>query len=215
MIQQLRSEISTVLRRRYGERSAGFIESIDTEFLSLHSDVDFTRRSNNPMDRRIATAALLLALMKVLRDRGYDFETIRAVSLEIAENLVAPKNRFQFFLKRVQTAIVLRPFVQRFLQKKIRAARNFVEPSGFSVGYVPGNDSGLLFGIDIHQCGICILFAKHGFAEYSKILCEIDYITSAIAGLTLRRTTTIAGKGNVCDFRFYRQDNSPGLEIRI
>jgi hypothetical protein len=204
MIQRLRSEISTVLRRRFDGRSHVLIESVEKEFLSLRRDLDFTRHSNNPMDRRIVIAGFLLALMKTLRNEGCDFETIRTIALEIAKNLVTPKNRFHLFLKRLKTIVVLQPFVQRLLEKKIQTARNSVEPQGFSVGYVKGNDSGLLFGIDIHQCGICILFTKHGVVEYTKILCEIDYITSSIAGLTLRRTTTIAGGGSVCDFRFYR-----------
>jgi hypothetical protein len=205
MIQRLRSEISTVLRRRFDDRSAVLVESIEKEFLSLRRDLDFARHSKNPMDRRVVIAGPLLALMKILRKNGCDFETIRAVSLEIAENLVTPKNQFHLFLKRLKTVVVLQPFVQRILERKMHAARNSVEPQGFSVGYVKGNDNGLLFGIDIHQCGICMLFAKHGYSEYSKILCEIDYITSAIAGLTLQRTTTIANGGSVCDFRFYRR----------
>ena len=205
MIQRLRTEMALLLRRRFGDRSIELIESVEKEFLLLRRDVDFTQQSKNPMDRRIVIAGLLLALMKTLRNEGCDFETIRTIALEIAENLVTPKSRFHFILKRLKTVVVLLPFIQRLLEKKIHAARNFVDPLGFSVGYVKGNDSGLLFGIDIHQCGICILFTKHGFAEYTKILCEIDYITSSIAGLTLRRTSTIANGGSVCDFRFYRR----------
>ncbi|MHB1050710.1 MAG: L-2-amino-thiazoline-4-carboxylic acid hydrolase [Bacteroidota bacterium] len=204
MIQRLRSEISTVLCRRFDDRSAVLVESVEKEFLSLRRDIDFARHSKNPMDRRVVIAGLLLALMKILRKNGCDFEAIRAVSLEIAENLVTPKNRFHLFLKHLKTIVVLQPFVQRLLEKKMQAVRNSVEPQGFSVGYVKGNDNGLLFGIDIHQCGICILFTKHDLGEYATILCEIDYITSAIAGLTLQRTTTIANGGAVCDFRFYR-----------
>lgn len=205
MIRRCRSEISKTLRLRYGGRAAGMIELIEAEFESMRHDIEFIRHSRNPMDRRVAVAALLLALMKVLRNHNFGFDAIRDVSLEVANNLVTPKNRFHLFLKRMQTAAVVRPFVQRLLERKIRAARSFTEPRGFSVGYVPGNDSGLLFGIDIHQCGICILFAHHGCSDFSKILCEVDYITSAIAGLSLHRSSTIANGGSHCDFRFYRR----------
>lgn len=205
MIHQLRSEITTVFLQRFGDRAVGIVESIDKEFLLLKHDTDFARRSKNPMDRRIVVAGLLLALMKTLRNNGYDFALIRDISLDIAKNLVTPKNRFQLFLNRLKTVVVHQPVIQRIFEKKVNAAGHAVEAEGFSVGYVSGNDSGLLFGVDIHQCGICILFTKHGYSEYSKILCEIDYITSAIAGLNLHRTTTIANGGTICDFRFYKR----------
>lgn len=61
---------------------------------------------------------------------------------------------------------------------------------------------GLGYGIDILECGICKLFAKHNYAKYATILCEVDEITSGLAGLQLIRTGTIANGAKICDFRY-------------
>ncbi|MDB5014511.1 MAG: hypothetical protein JWQ25_2713, partial [Daejeonella sp.] len=50
--------------------------------------------------------------------------------------------------------------------------------------------------------GICKLFNKHNYQKYSAILCEVDEITSALAGLELIRKGTIARGATKCDFRF-------------
>ena len=66
---------------------------------------------------------------------------------------------------------------------------------------------GLGYGIDILECGICKLFNKHNFGKYAAILCEVDKLTSGIAGLTLIRSGTIANGAEKCDFRFKRMED--------
>ncbi|MBL7784508.1 MAG: L-2-amino-thiazoline-4-carboxylic acid hydrolase, partial [Chitinophagales bacterium] len=39
---------------------------------------------------------------------------------------------------------------------------------------------------------MCKLFQKHDYSKYASILCEVDEITSGLAGLQLIRTGTIA-----------------------
>ena len=63
---------------------------------------------------------------------------------------------------------------------------------------------GLGYGIDILECGICKLFKKHNYQKYASVLCEVDEITSDLAGLKLIRTGTIANGAKKCDFRFKR-----------
>jgi hypothetical protein len=65
---------------------------------------------------------------------------------------------------------------------------------------------GLGYGIDILECGICKLFKKHHYQKYASILCEVDEITSSLAGLKLIRTGTIANGAIKCDFRFKREN---------
>ena len=60
----------------------------------------------------------------------------------------------------------------------------------------------MAFGFDIVECAIVKLFRKHGAGRYVPILCEVDELTSAMAGLELRREGTIANGAARCDFRF-------------
>lgn len=49
---------------------------------------------------------------------------------------------------------------------------------------------------------ICKLFQKHGAGRYAAILCEVDKLTSSLAGLELIRSGTIANGAAKCDFKF-------------
>ena len=61
---------------------------------------------------------------------------------------------------------------------------------------------GLGYGVDIVECGVCKLFNKHAFGKYTSILCEVDKLTSELAGLELIRSGTIANGAAKCDFRY-------------
>ena len=45
---------------------------------------------------------------------------------------------------------------------------------------------------------------KHNYQKYASILCEVDEITSSLAGLKLIRTGTITNGAKKCDFRFQK-----------
>ena len=61
---------------------------------------------------------------------------------------------------------------------------------------------GLGYGIDILECGICKLYNKHNYNKFASILCEIDHITTSLAGLEMVRMGTIANGAQKCDFRY-------------
>jgi hypothetical protein len=77
-------------------------------------------------------------------------------------------------------------------------------PDGFVVKMITDKKEtyGLGYGIDIVECGICKLFNKHGYYQYARILCEVDELTSGLAGLKLIRAGTIANGASKCDFRW-------------
>ena len=77
-------------------------------------------------------------------------------------------------------------------------------PGGFRAAILSNKAETLGFGYGINMlgCGICKLFSKHGYERFSPVLCEVDYLTSDLAGLKLVRTGTIANGAAMCDFRF-------------
>lgn len=60
------------------------------------------------------------------------------------------------------------------------------------------------FGFDYHECGVCKLCRDEGCFEYAKYLCRLDYMTSEMMGIKLKRTMTLAEGAEKCDFRFSR-----------
>ena len=59
-------------------------------------------------------------------------------------------------------------------------------------------------GVDYTECGLVKYFAAVGMPELAPYPCQVDFPTARAEGTGLVRTTTLAGGGKVCDFR-YRQ----------
>jgi hypothetical protein len=152
-------------------------------------------------------AGYFLATIEALDKRGESFEKIRTVLIEIAKEYVRPKNYFQNLLKRLPAKIVNTGIARILLKKLNKKLRRKAHPNGFVTNIITDKKEtyGFGYGIDIIECGICKLFEKHHYQKFSPILCEVDYITSGLAGLKLIRSGTIANGAKKCDFRFKRE----------
>lgn len=184
------------------------IAETDRHYTNISPDINFASTSSNPIDKRLDFSAYFLALIKTLDERQESFENIRKICLEIVLEYVRPKNSFQQFMRRLPVKLIQtwisKPLIKVF-NKKISRKGN---PDGFLATVITDKKEtyGLGYGFDIHECGICKLFNKHNYNKYASILCEVDEVTSALAGLKLIRTGTIANGAKKCDFRFVKKD---------
>ena len=194
------------------EKSPGhsneIISRVDAHYKFISVDTSFAASSGNPIDKRLDFCAYFLALIKTLDERGECFETIREICLEIVTEYVKPKNQFQHFLKKLPARLVntwLATFLLREFDKRVSKNSN---PDGFIANIITDKQEtlGFGYGIDILECGICKLFKKHHYQKYAAILCEVDALTSDLAGLKLVRNGTIATGASKCDFRWTRKD---------
>ena len=64
---------------------------------------------------------------------------------------------------------------------------------------------GFEFGFDYHECGVCKLCRDEHCFQYAKYLCRLDYMTTEMMGIGLKRTKTLGDGDEVCDFRFYKK----------
>ena len=87
----------------------------------------------------------------------------------------------------------------RMFSRKISRLGN---ADGFRATVAPGDNKEYILAMDIRECGICKLFAKYNAVKYATILCEVDKLTSNLAGLEMERTGTIAYGADKCDFRW-------------
>jgi len=183
------------------------IAQTDSHYNAITADTTFVKKSKNPIDKRLDFSSYFLALIKTLDEKGETFENIRKICLQITTEYVQPKNKIQGFIKRLLPKLIGTWFGQRLvkgLHKRISVNSN---PDGFIANVITDKQEtyGFGYGIDIIECGICKLFKKHNYLNYASILCEVDEITSGLAGLQLIRTGTIANGAKKCDFRFKRQ----------
>jgi hypothetical protein len=182
------------------------ISKMESHFHVISNDTAFAASSNNPIDKRLDFTACFLAFIKTLDEQGQSFNTIRNICLEVVTDYVQPKNKLHAYLKRLPPKLMntwLSAILLPLLNKKV--SQNLNE-DGFIANIITDKEEtyGLGYGIDILECGICKLFKKHGYEKYASILCEVDKVTSGLAGLQLIRTGTIALGAKKCDFRFKR-----------
>ncbi len=160
--------------------------------------------SQNPIDKRLSFSAYFLAMIQSLDEKGESYEQIRQVCLEVANDFVQPKNRFQRLIKTWPSRFIGTWLGRLLIQNLKKEAEKSGHPDGFIARIVTDKASThcLGYGIDILQCGICKQFQKHNYARFTSILCEVDHLTTSLAGLEMIRQGTIAQGAERCDFRY-------------
>jgi hypothetical protein len=196
----------SAVRYHFPDDFESIINDIDKHYRFISKDTDFAVKSPNPIDKRLDFCSYFLSLIISLDQLGLSYERIRLICLEITKDYVRPKNRLQRLLKwhpPMLSNTWLSFVLLKWLHNKI--SKNSHQ-HGFIANIITDKKEtfGLGYGIDILQCGICTLFRKHNYQKYSSILCEVDELTSALAGLKLIRNGTIALGAKKCDFRFKR-----------
>lgn len=195
------------IKHHFPDTQESINHSTESEYDLLKNDIAFASTSKNPMDRRIDFSGYFLSLIKVLDKQGESFEKIRAVCLEVATDFVQPKNGFQAWLKKLPVKIVGSGFAKPIVKAFGKRVGRLGHPDGFVATILTDkNDTlGLGFGVDILECDICKLYQKHNYKRFASILCEVDHITTSLAGLDMTRTGTIANGAAKCDFRYKKK----------
>lgn len=199
-----KKSFQTILSNYFLDKAADWQLKIDAAFELLQTDILFAKHSPNPVDKRMEMAAYFLATIQVLDAESIDYEVIKKIIIEIAHEYVRPKNQWQVFLKQLPPKMIGSRVGNWMIEQFKKRVREKGHPDGFQVHVITDKAEtlGLGYGFDILECGICKLFKKHQYLKFASILCEVDSITSSLAGLTLIRTSTIAYGAKKCDFRF-------------
>ena len=194
------------LDRRYPPEVAKPLRAaIDSRFQSIYPSIAFARTSANPMDRRLEFCGYFLATIQTLEARGESYDDIRSACVNIAHSYVRPTNAFHRWLKSLPGKLIgFTPLTRLLTWIMSSKTGRKGHPDGFLVQIItdPHETYGLRYGFDILECGICTLFARHGALHYVPILCEVDRLTTSMAGLEMIRGGTIAMGAAKCDFRF-------------
>src|SRR4030095_1720978 len=195
------------IKKNFPGRYDDIISKVDAHYKIISADTAFAASSSNPIDKRLDFCGYFLGLIKALDEQGESFETTMKICLEIVTEYVKPKNKFQQILKKLPVKLINTWLATFFLKRFNNRVSKNSNPGGFIANIITDKKEtrGLGYGVDILECGICKLFNKHNYQKYSSILCEVDALTSDLAGLKLIRNGTIALGAKKCDFRWERK----------
>lgn len=196
-----------ILTKRFPELCDSIILNADKRYFQISKDTDFSKSSSNPLDKRLDLMAYFLATIQSLQEQQLDFQSIEKVCTEIATEYVRPKNTLQKWFKKLPPKLINTKLSSLFLKMMYKKINTKGHQDGFLAKVVTDKKDtyGFGYGIDILECGICKLFDKHRAGKYTPILCEVDKITSNLAGIELVRKGTIANGADKCDFRFKKK----------
>lgn len=196
-----------IVIQKFPELYNSILRDTENRYVQIAQDTNFSKNSANPLDRRLDLMAYFLATIQALQEKRFDFQMIQTVCTEIALEYVRPKNRLQKWFKKLPPKLIGMPLSRLFLKRMHKKISQKWHEDGFRAELIMDKKEtyGLGYGIDILECGICKLFDKHNAQEYTPILCEVDKITSNLAGLELIRKGTIANGADKCDFRFKKK----------
>lgn len=191
--------------KHYPHAANEIISKMDLLYLNIYDPSLST--SNNPIDKRLSFSAYFLALIQSLDERGESYDQIRQVCLQVAHDFVQPKNGLQRLIKTWPSRFIQTWFGRLLIQNLKKETEKPGHPDGFVARILTDKEStyDLGYGIDILQCGICKQFQKQNYAQFTSILCEVDYMTTNLAGLEMIRYGTIAQGADICDFRYKKK----------
>lgn len=192
------------LQKYYPDRATDLLSEIEKHYTEVSKNTAFALTSKNPMDRRLDFSAYFLSFIMTLDRVGESFLRIRELCLEITTQYVQPKNRLHAWWKTVMPKLVSSWVGQKLIKSFAKKIGTNDNPEGFIARIITDKKEtfGLGYGVDIIECGICKLFQKHNYSRYASILCEVDKITTSLAGLEMIRNGTIANGAEKCDFRY-------------
>jgi hypothetical protein len=196
-----------VIKTKLPELASSILLETDNQYLIVSKNSNFSKKSNNPLDKRLDLMAYFLALIQILEKNQLGFEQIKSLCIEIATEYVRPKNKFQNWFKKLPPRLVNTKLASQLLNVMDKKISKKGHEDGFLANIITDKQEtyGFGYGIDILECGVCKLFTKHKAEKYTPILCEVDKITSSLAGLELVRKGTIANGADKCDFRFKKK----------
>ncbi|RXK47181.1 L-2-amino-thiazoline-4-carboxylic acid hydrolase [Aquirufa rosea] len=190
------------LAQYYPQEAQEVISQMDQLYIDIYDPS--LASSSNPIDKRLSFSAYFLSMIQCLNEKGENYEQIRRVCLEVATDFVQPKNTFQKLIQTWPSKLIHTWLGKRLIRNLQKVAEKPGHPDGFVMKILtdPAKTSGLGYGIDILECGICNQFHRHGYDKFTSILCEVDYITTNLAGLEMIRQSSIALGADRCDFRY-------------
>jgi hypothetical protein len=173
------------------------------EFGALIPRLPYIGGRANPLTENLIVSGWFLSLFRAWQAAGQPESALGAVTLSIARAMFARQPRLAHV---VQGALARTPLVHILFRRLAARSQQRAYPADFVVEHVPASPSGEFdFGFNFRECGICKLFQAEGADGLTRHMCQIDYVGSALNGLALTRTGTIAEGADHCDFRFKRQ----------
>lgn len=195
VVRSARSVLDTYLE---GEDVDALVEKTRREFESLLPQLPYIG-GKQPFTEFVAFTGMLLALHRTNLARGGTVEQTGEMMYEIGRAFLTTSPSI---LKRMLARMNFSPWYLRRLQKRAAESHGRMYPDDYVYDFIPGDGVTFDYGVDYLECTSCKFLAKQDAADLAPYLCPVDILYSQTFGWGLKRTMTLAGGAERCDFRF-------------
>ena len=193
--------VSDLFASRYGPSdAAAMVTEAHEVYRALIPDLPYVG-GVQPLTQFVVATGWFLAMYRALRAHGRPVNEAGRLVYEVTE---AYLRRYPGVARRLIGHMTFSRLYLARLRRRAQESHERRYPDGYVFRYVPGDDATFDYGVDYLECASCKFLARQGAPELAPYLCTVDYIYSEMFGWGLVRTTTLAERGDRCDFRFKR-----------
>ena len=191
-----------LLNTRYDNQGAQIAAEAHQEFEQLIPQIPYIGGKQNPLTDTLEQMTSLLALYRVLTDRGIAVEEIGKLVQEIA---TAQIERFPGLARQMIGRLHMTHFWRRRTQRLAAESQKRQYVDNFVYEVIEGSGEPFEWGVNYLECGVVKFFHQQAADEFTPYMCLIDNLMFPAMGVELQRSGTIANGCTHCDFRFARQ----------
>jgi hypothetical protein len=193
------SRVEPVLVARYGEEEAqSLLQESRRKYEELIPQIPFIG-DRNPMLIFLLPTSRFLAIYRSFQKHGRTVEEAGRLIYEISQ---AECDAIPGPVRRLMAALWFSPWFRGRIRRRAEWSLGRRYPGGYMLVYVEGDGQDFDYGVDYRECASVKLLEEQGAPELGPYVCAVDRVTSEMLGWGLRRTTTLAGGDERCDFRF-------------
>jgi len=187
------------LSATYSEAFAkSLIAQARDRFEELLPALPYIGGEENHLTGHVLDAARCLALYQAMRARG---KTAAQTGKVLYDAILSRGQSDQpSFVGQQLTEDQLMERRRRRAERSQRRAY----PDDWVYTFVPGDGTSFDYGYDFTECAAQKLFQRHGAGELLPFYCYLDFASSAVWGLGLTRSKTLANGDAICNHRFKR-----------
>jgi hypothetical protein len=202
------SRVENILIARYGEHEASALVHESREhYAALIPHIPYIGEHNPLLNFFLLPASRYLGIYRAFQARRRTLEEVGRLVYEMSS---AEIQALPHLVRRGIGALWFSDWFKERLQKRAALSQQRKYPGDYVIAFVDGDGQDFDYGIDYLQCAACDFYRAQGAAELAPYLCAIDHPASELLGWGLRRTTTLSGGDQRCDFRFKK-----GGETRV
>jgi len=177
-----------------------------TELEDLLIKLPYVGGKKSPFTPLMIQSAMTAALCKACKSLPLSPYQIGELIYEIAETSAQSISSFKkFFYRKALFSKKMKNNWKYWMKESQKG--NYLE--NWVGVFIEGDGEPFDYGFNFTECGWLKLVEKEGITDFAPYVCLCDYARMRAIGIGFRRTKNLAAGAELCDFRFFKNYDTP------